>query len=140
MENTNHIPKIIAGVGVLFLLYVIINTSNPNNQSSGSNGGYIDEGDNSTTSDPKYIADNLHDAMKGINYNNTEKNEVIMTELAPLSQAFFAKVIQAFGRRTYNPYSGNEWGFVKHPLKTWLQSELSKPIYNQLKQKFPKYL
>lgn len=145
MENTTYIPKIVAGLGLGFLLYVIVSNTNPKAQNSGSNGQYIDEGDSNPINEALSIANTLHEAMRGINYSDTDKNEVILTTLSTLNNIQFAQVIKAFGFRGYNTILGNDssvigYTLTKYPLKAWLKYELKQSIYNQLKNKFPKYL
>jgi hypothetical protein len=80
-----------------------------------------------TKFDAKEVADTLHVAMN--KYGTDE--DIIMQVLGE---------VLAFGNRRYNSWTGDDWGFATHPLKYWLENELSTSSYLTLKSKFKKYL
>jgi hypothetical protein len=63
-----------------------------------------------------------------------------MQVLGEVNESQFASVVLAFGNRRYNSWTGDDWGFATHPLKYWLENELSTSSYLTLKSKFKKYL
>lgn len=83
----------------------------------------------------KAVAENLYDAMKDIGTDE----EAILETLKTVTQSQFAQVVEAFGRKEYNTYIGNQsgLGLTKHPLKVWLKEELSVKDYAILKLKYP---
>ena len=145
MTTTVSIPKIIAGLGLGILAYVIISNNDP--KGTTANGGYIDEGDSNVINEPLAIANTLHEAMRGNDWNETDKQEVIFSTIGSLSSVQVGQVVKAFGMRPYNTVLKNDYvlygdfyKLTKHGLKTWLKNELSGSMYLQLKNKFPKYL
>lgn len=144
METKITIPKIIAVLGGAFLLYVLVSNGTP---SKTTNGGYIDEGDNDIINEPLSIANTLHEAMRGNDWNESDKQELIFSTLGNLTSVQFGQVFKAFGLRQYNTVLKNDlvpiggwYNLTKHGLKTWLKNELSGSMYVQLKNKFKKYL
>lgn len=107
------------------------------------NGGtQYDPTGNNTTGGTGYVfnalnvAETLHTAMK----DSGTDEDTIFNVLAPLSQAQFLTVIQKFGNRLYNDWTGNSiWGSPQ-PLKHWFQQELSASDYETLRKKFPNNL
>lgn len=100
---------------------------------SGSTGGSTNTG---TTFNAKNVAETLYEAMKGIGTDES----VIFNVLANVSEAQFKLVIDAFGSRIYNTFTGTTtWG-SPHPLKTWLKEELGSKEYGVLRLKYPNYL
>jgi hypothetical protein len=99
---------------------------------------YLDAPNAPSTSkfDAKEVAEILHVAMN--KYGTDE--DIIMQVLGEVSESQFASVVLAFGSRRYNSWTGDDWGLVKHPLKYWLESELTSGSYLTLKSKFRKYL
>ncbi|WP_163398154.1 annexin [Flavobacterium fluviatile] len=83
----------------------------------------------------KNIAENLYEAMKDI---GTEEDAILET-LKTVTQSQFAQVVEAFGKKEYNSWTGNQVGFglTKEPLKVWLKEELSVKDYAILKMKYP---
>ncbi len=103
-----------------------------NNGNGGTNSGnYI--------FNPTKVANELYDAMKTANFGH--KN--IMVILQRINQSQFGQIVTAFGRKSYNDITGNQYGVFTLPLvglQGWLKSELSEDDYRTLKYKYPNYL
>lgn len=99
---------------------------------------YLDAPNAPTTTkfDAQEVADVLHVAMN--KYGTDE--DIIMQILGEVTVSQFPSVVLAFGNRRYNSWTGDSWGFSSHPLKYWLESELTSGSYLTLKSKFKKYL
>ena len=104
---------------------------------SGSSGGSTSTGTGTTnTFNAKNIAETLYEAMKGLGTDES----AIFNVLANVSEAQFKLVVDAFGSRIYNTFTGTTtWG-SPHPLKTWLKEELGSKEYGVLRLKYPNYL
>lgn len=82
------------------------------------------------------LAQDLHDAMK---YNGTDEEKIFKT-LENLDENQFKIVYDRFGLRADTTWFMPVKGGKKANLQEWLQAELSESLYNQLKEKYPKYL
>ncbi len=132
------VSVVVFGLGVSFLT-----KPNKNGKSILGNGGYIDEGDNSTIPvfSAKQKANALYEAMR---YSGTDE-QTIFEELSGVTQKQFGLISGAFGLRSYNSWLGNTTGVIgqtlpKLSLKMWLKEELSDEDYKLLRKKFPMYL
>ncbi|WP_297509958.1 hypothetical protein [Flavobacterium sp.] len=140
MDSSKLLPISVALAGLGILVIAVSKAKKDKNGNAYLNQGMITESFNA-----KEIAAVLYNAMKEVNFTNTEKRKTIFTTLTGVSQAQFSWVVKAFGSRFYNPTTGNIYfAFwqtpTKHPLKTWLKEELSESDYNLLKSNYPKYL
>jgi len=140
MDSSKLLPISVALAGLGILVIAVSQAKKDKNGNAYLNQGMITESFNA-----KEIAAVLYNAMKEVNFTNTEKRKTIFTTLTGVSQAQFSWVVKAFGSRFYNPTTGNIYfAFwqtpTKHPLKTWLKEELSDSDYNLLKSNYPKYL
>lgn len=89
-----------------------------------------------STFNAKNVAETLYEAMKGIGTDES----AIFNVLANVSEAQFKLVVDSFGLRIYNTFTGTTtWG-SPHPLKTWLKEELASKEYGVLRLKYPNYL
>jgi hypothetical protein len=129
--------KIIGGITVAGLLvYLIFGNKTESSTDPTGNSGYIPD---SPIFSAKNVAITLFDAMNKLGTDT----DVIMETLKTVSQAQFAQVIEAFGKRNYNELTGNQYNlnpFVTLPklgLKDWLKEELSAKDYAILKLKYP---
>lgn len=84
------------------------------------------------------VAEKLFIAM---NQLGTDE-DALFDALKNVSQAQFVQVFEAFGKKEYNPATGNQsgWFLLKHDLKSWMKHELSSNDYGTLKLKFPNKL
>lgn len=125
-------------IGALYLIF---------GSKTESGGGSADPTGNGSVSPGNFefnaatVANQLYNAMK----DTGTKTNLIFSALANVSQDNFAKVITAFGKRSYNDTFGNQINFGIFPLPLhglvyWLESELSEEHYETLRQKYPKYL
>ncbi|MBF03229.1 MAG: hypothetical protein CMP76_08030 [Flavobacterium sp.] len=139
MKLTNQqikYTKIGAGVALsIFLLYLAFGKKKQDA------GGQVNDPTNnndssSTFFDPVKVAEILYKAMKDVGTDE----DLIFNTLKNVSQVQFAKVIEAFGVRNYNTFTGNTFSLVKHSLPVWLESELSESDYSTLKLKYPNHL
>ncbi|WP_130736736.1 hypothetical protein [Flavobacterium sp. J27] len=145
MKLTNQqikYAKRIGGISLAgFLLYLFFK---PKKQDTGglvtdptnNNDTWGNNNNTNTYFDPQKVAENLYLAMKDLGTDE----DLIFSSLKNVNQSQFSQVVEAFGVRNYNPFSGNTLSFVKHPLSVWLKSELSDSEYNTLKLKYPNYL
>lgn len=131
-KNLKTAAYLIGGAGLLYLLF-----SKPTeNDPTGNDGSYNPPAVNF---DAKVVATGLYNAMKD---SGTEE-EAIFEILKPVNQAQFAQVVIAFGKRSYNTYTGNQYNFnpfaalAQLDLKTWLNEELSAKDYAILRNKYP---
>ena len=142
-EKEAKYVKIGAGVAVAFVLYKVLAPKTDN-----GGGDYDPTGNGSgSASNPLYpfnatkTANALKDAMKELGTDE----DAIISELTSVTQAQFAQVVKAFGKKSYNPTTGNQYfAFwqtpIEYPLNFWLKNELSAARYNILKLKYPSYL
>jgi hypothetical protein len=140
METTKIIPVTIGLAGLGIMLFAVSQTSK--NKKAGM---YLDSSSADSSFNAKEIATMLYEAMKEANFTNTEKRKTIFTALTGVNEAQFSKVNTAFGSRYYNTLTGNTYFALwqtptKHPLKVWLNEELSKEDYQLLKSNYPKQL
>lgn len=140
MEAPKIIPISIGLAGLGILLFAVSQTSK--NKKAGA---YLDASITDTSFNAKEVAGVLYNAMKEANFTNSEKRKTIFTALTGVSEAQFSKVNSAFGNRYYNTLTGNTYFALwqtptKHPLKVWLNEELSKEDYQLLKSNYPKQL
>ncbi len=84
------------------------------------------------------VAENLFQLMDGYG----TKEDQIIAELTQVTQAQFAQVVQAFGKKPYYLFGSNDWFGDLQGLKYWLQEELgvTSDYYRTLKLKYPNYL
>jgi hypothetical protein len=107
-------------------------------------GRYLDDNPESNAIiifDPKLTAQKLYEAMKTA---GTDEDYIFET-LTGVSQTQFGAVIKAFGLKTYNSITGNQYGVIgttlpKRDLKYWLKNELEDNQYKLLRTKYPNYL
>lgn len=140
METSKIVP-IAVGVAGLGIFVFAVSTASKNKKST----AYLDGDVSGSGFNANEIVTMLYDAMKQANFTNTEKRKTIFSALTGVSPAQFAQVIKAFGNRYYNRLTGNTYFAiwqtpVKHPLKIWLQEELSEEDYKLLKSNYPKQL
>jgi hypothetical protein len=140
METTKIIPVTIGLAGLGIMLFAVSQTSK--NKKAGM---YLDSSSTDSSFNAKEIATMLYEAMKEANFTNTEKRKTIFTALTGVNEAQFSKVNIAFGSRYYNTVTGNTYFALwqtptKHPLKVWLNEELSTEDYQLLKSNYPKQL
>ena len=140
MEASKIIPVTVGLAGLGILLFAVSQTSK-----NKKGAAYLDAGISDTSFNAKEVATILYNAMKEANFTNTEKRNTIFTALTGVTEAQFSKVNIAFGSRYYNTLTGNTYFAVwqtpkKHPLKVWLNEELSKEDYQLLKSNYPKQL
>lgn len=88
--------------------------------------------------DPKKVADKLYEAMR---YTGTDE-VTILAVLKKVTAPQFTQVKHWFGKRSYNPYTGNQYTapFVPltlYPLDFWLKEELNDEEYSTLRLKYP---
>jgi len=126
------------GVGTLYLLFGNSRESGGASSDPTGNGNVTP---NQLEFNAETVSNQLYNAMK----DTGTKTNLIFSALAMVSQDQFAKVIKAFGKRSYNDTFGNQINFGIFPLPThglvyWLESELSEEHYETLRQKYPKYL
>jgi len=82
----------------------------------------------------KAKADKLYNAM----YSAGTDEDTIFTELSGLSQNDYVKVYEAFGKKSYNPITGEgSIIFGKLDLTEWLTAELSNSEFAKLRQLLP---
>ncbi|WP_395043165.1 hypothetical protein [Flavobacterium sp.] len=140
------IPKIIGGTGLLAGIVFGVVAITKNSSKTKSNTKYLDDpGATDPDFDAKQIANDIHEVMRVVNWTNGNKNQIILTALTGLSVSQFAQIVKAFGTRSYNTVTGNDYTpfgmfLTKQPLKVWLKSEMSTADYLLLKDKFKKYL
>lgn len=101
---------------------------------NGSTGGTINTGTN--VFNASNIAETLYEAMKGVGTDES----AIFNILANVSESQFKLVVDAFGSRIYNTFTGTITFGSPHPLKTWLKEELDTKEYGVLRLKYPNYL
>lgn len=130
---------IIGGASLVVITIIYFLTKKPKTDTGGTG---IDPTGNNGTGGTTYtfsatnVANSLHDAMKDLGTDE----EAIFNVLAPISQAQFAQVVQKFGSRIYNSWTGGTSGGSAQPLKVWLKEELSSTDYEVIRKKFPSYL
>lgn len=131
-KNLKTAAYLIGGAGLLYLLFSKPSETDP----TGNGGTYIPP---VLAFNAKNVAEGLYNAMKD---SGTEE-EAIFEILKPVNQTQFAQVNEAFGKRSYNTYTGNQYNFnpfsalAKLDLKTWLNEELSAKDYAILRNKYP---
>lgn len=140
METSKIVP-IAVGVAGLGIFVFAVSKASKNKKST----AYLDGDVSGSGFNANEIVTMLYDAMKQANFTNTEKRKTIFSALTGVSPAQFAQVIKVFGNRYYNRLTGNTYFAiwqtpVKHPLKIWLQEELSEEDYKLLKSNYPKQL
>ena len=144
MQLSDKQKKIGIVVGGVILLSTIIYfvTKDPKSDTSGTMTDPTGNNDNGASGgglyqfNPTNIAQGLYEAMADFGTDE----EAIFNLLAPVSQAQFAQVVQKFGSRKYNSWTGGTSGGSAQPLKVWLKEELSSSDYEILRKKFPSYL
>lgn len=140
METSKIVPIAIGVAGLGIFVFAVSKASKNKKSTAYLDGDVSDSGFNVSE-----IVTILYDAMKQANFTNTEKRKTIFSALTGVSPAQFAQVIKVFGNRYYNRLTGNTYFAiwqtpVKHPLKIWLQEELSEEDYKLLKSNYPKQL
>jgi hypothetical protein len=140
MDSIKIIPVTIGLAGLGILLFAVSQTSK--NKKAGA---YLDAGISDTSFNAREVATILYDAMKEANFTNSDKRKTLFTALTGITDVQFSKVAIAFGTRYYNTLTGNTYFAVwqtpkKHPLKVWLNEELSTEDYQLLKSNYPKQL
>lgn len=140
METSKIVP-IAVGVAGLGIFVFAVSTASKNKKSV----AYLDGDVSGSGFNVSEIVTMLYDAMKQANFTNTEKRKTIFSALTGVTPAQFAQVIKVFGNRYYNRLTGNTYFAiwqtpVRHPLKIWLQEELSEEDYKLLKSNYPKQL
>lgn len=140
METSKIVP-IAVGVAGLGIFVFAVSKASKNKKSV----AYLDGDVSGSGFNVSEIVTLLYDAMKQANFTNTEKRKTIFSALTGVSPSQFAQVIKVFGNRYYNRLTGNTYFAiwqtpVKHPLKIWLQEELSEEDYKLLKSNYPKQL
>lgn len=142
MQLTDKQKKIGIVVGGVLVLGTIIYflTKKPKADTAGTLNdptGNNDSGSGTTyTFNATNVAQGLYEAMADFGTDE----QAIFNLLAPVSQTQFAQVVQKFGSRIYNSWTGGTSGGSAQPLKTWLKEELSSSDYEILRKKFPSYL
>lgn len=127
---------VVAGLGLLYLLFGNKKENSGNTADPTGNGSYTPA---LNVFNAKSVSLSLYDAMKE---SGTEE-EAILEALKTVNQAQFAQVVTAFGKRYYNTTTGNQYqinpflDLPKLPLKTWLNEELSVKDYAILRNKYP---
>ncbi len=103
------------------------------------NGNY-DPGAAAANFDPIKIADELYVAMNKMGTDTA----TVLSILGSLSQDKFGQVFNAFGKRTYNDATGNDFdpfGVVPvRDLVFWLKEELNASQIASYRLKFPNYI
>lgn len=135
--------KTVAYVGAAGLLVYFVFVKRKENSGSSvdptGNGSYTPT---LPTFNAKIVAENLYDAMKD---TGTDEESILET-LKTVSPTQFGQVIIAFGNRSYNTLTGNQYNFnpfsplPKLPLKAWLKEELETKDYALLRAKYPNHL
>lgn len=131
-KNLKTVAYLLGGAGLLYLVFSKPSETDP----TGNGGTYIPP---VVVFNAKNVAEGLYNAMKD---SGTEE-EAIFEILKPVNQTQFAQVVEAFGKRSYNKYTGNQYNFnpfsslEKLDLKTWLNEELSAKDYAILRNKYP---
>ncbi len=147
MNMTPQTKKYLVIGGVAIASLFLYKSVMPKTDTSGSTidptgNGSIPAGGNSSypgyVFNAKNVANKLYLAMKDMGTDE----EAIINALTPVSVSQFTEVMKAFGTRTYNRTTGNQyavWGFDLPflPLNVWLKEELSSKRYNHLALKFP---
>lgn len=138
MESDKIIGYSVLALGVGVVIFAIVSTSKSKKSQS-----YLDAptaGSNQSFN-AKKIAETLYDAMKGINFTNDEKNDIVFSTLTGINQTQFGEIFKAFGSRRYNTITGQaSTGIYSYNLRTWLKEELSASSFRQLQESYPKYL
>lgn len=140
-DNQKKIGIVVGGILVIGTIIFLV-TKKPKQDSSGSMSDPTGNNDSGGSGGAIYafnassVAQGLYDAMADLGTDE----EAIFNLLAPVSQAQFAQVIQKFGSRVYNSWTGGTSLGSPQPLKVWLKSELSSSDYEILRKKFPSYL
>lgn len=135
------VAGVVATVGLLYLAFRKKPDSGGsqfdptnNNISTGTGGGGSQT--TNTAFNARNVAETLYEAMKGLGTDES----AIFNALATVTEPQFKQVIDAFGLRIYNTFTGSTtWG-SPHPLKTWLKEELGSKEYGVLRLKYPNYL
>lgn len=140
METSKIVPIAVGVAGLGIFVFAVSSASK-----SKKSVAYLDGDVSGSGFNVSEIVTLLYDAMKQANFTNTEKRKTIFSALTGVSPAQFAQVIKVFGNRYYNRLTGNTYFAiwqtpVKHPLKIWLQEELSEEDYKLLKSNYPKQL
>ncbi|WP_395074557.1 hypothetical protein [Flavobacterium sp.] len=140
MDSSKIIPISVGVAGLGILLFAIAQTSKNKNANV-----YLNHALETENLNVKEQATLLYEAMREVNFTNTEKRKAIFTALTGVTPLQFSLIVKAFGNRYYNTFTGNTsfaiWqNPVKYPLKLWLKEELSNSDYQLLKSKYPKYL
>lgn len=140
METSKIVPIAVGVAGLGIFVFAVFSASK-NKKST----AYLDGDVSGSGFNANEIVTMLYDAMKEANFTNTEKRKTIFSALTGVSPAQFAQVIKVFGNRYYNRLTGNTYFAIwqtptKHPLKIWLQEELSEEDYKLLKSNYPKQL
>lgn len=138
MESEKIIGYSVLALGIGTVIFAITSGSKAKKSQI-----YLDASTGGTNAlfNAKKIAETLYDAMKGINFTNDEKNDIIFSALTGINQAQFGLVFKAFGSRRYNTYTGQSaTGIYSYNLRTWLKEELSASSFRQLQESYPKYL
>ena len=133
-ENLKIGAAVVAGLGLLYLLFGTKKDNSGGANDPTGNGTYIPP----TTFNAQIIADTLYEAMNTLGTDETAIIEILKT----VSPGQFMLVSNAFGLKPYNTWTGNDYGFGLNslPLKTWLKQELSTADYAILRNKYPNQL
>lgn len=132
-EQINNLKlggAVIAGLGILYLLFGKKTDNSGGGEDPTGNGTYTPV----SVFNAQNVAEGLYEAMKGLGTDETAILEILKT----VSPGQFALVAKAFGFKPYNSWIGTDYGFGLNsvPLKKWLKEELSASDYVVLKSKY----
>jgi hypothetical protein len=140
MENPNnkYIKYTLGALAAGFIVYQIVKKPTGGSETDPTQDGGSQPGFNAQ----KVVTD-LLSAMASMGTNEAK----VLSTLKYVTPAQFDLVFKAFGRRQYNPISGdqiNPFGWFTelefYDLQQWLEFELSETDYNVLKTKYPNKL
>ncbi|WP_157499525.1 hypothetical protein [Flavobacterium commune] len=137
-EKKNLTIGIAVAIGGI-VLYTVLRPKTESFADPTGNGTYIP---GQVAFNAKSVAGSLYNAMKDMGTDE----EAIIEILKPVNQTQFAQVVTAFGRKSYNTVTGNQYSFDPFSslpllgLKDWLFNELSGKEYAILRLKYPYHL
>jgi hypothetical protein len=141
-ENQKILTYTGIGAALIAAYFLFFNNSEKGtgiDPTGNGNGGTLSD---TPTFNAKNIAEELYNAMREMGTDTKGITQI----LTPVNRTQFAEVFKAFGKRTYNDVTGNQYQFnpfVDLPfvdLKGWMYSELSQSEYSLLKLKYPNFL
>lgn len=143
-ENKKIAYWALGGIAALFVIPALLQKDRGGAEEDPTgNGGVPDASNGGYVFNARKVADELYRAMES--WGTDE--DAILASLKRVNQSQFGQVVTAFGRKQYNPFTGDQYDYNPfdgqlefYGLASWLKSELSASSYNTLRNKYPNHL